>query len=74
MEELVEILTDLHPEIDVLNCTTLIDDGILDSFDIITLISEISDRMDVVIPAEEIVPEHFNSVEMLWEFIQSLED
>lgn len=74
MEELVEILTDLHPEIDVLNCTTLIDDGILDSFDIITLISEISDRMDVVIPAEEIVPEHFNSIEMLWEFIQSLED
>lgn len=74
MEDLVEILTDLHPEIDVLNCTTLIDDGILDSFDIITLISEISDRMDVVIPAEEIVPEHFNSVEMLWEFIQSLED
>ena len=41
MEELLEILSDLHPEVDFTDCDTLIDDKILDSFDIITLITEI---------------------------------
>ena len=72
MEELLEILTNLHPEIDFATYTTLIDDGILDSFDIVTLISEISEEFDVVIPAEEIVPDNFNSAEALYALITKL--
>ena len=69
MEEILRILEDLHPEADLENCTTLIDDKILDSFDIVTLISEIHEAFDVVIPPEEIVPENFNSVRALGELV-----
>lgn len=55
MNELLEILKELHPDVDYENCTTLIDDKILDSFDIVSIISEVSDSFDVAIPAEEII-------------------
>ena len=74
MNELIEILENLHPEVDFETCTTLIDDKILDSFDIISVISEINEEFDVVIPAEEIVPENFNSAQALYELITRLSD
>lgn len=74
METLLEILQDLHPEVDFETCETLIDDGILDSFDIITLISEINSEIDVAIPAEDIVPENFNSAKKLYAMIKRLSD
>lgn len=74
MEELLEILKDLHPEVDFEECDRLIDDGILDSFDIVSLIAEIGDCFDVTISAEKIVPENFNSAEAIWRLIRELED
>ena len=74
MEALMEILENLHPEIDFNTCETLIDDGLIDSFDIVTFISEINEEYDVVIPAEEIVPENFNSSKALYSLIQRLSD
>ena len=74
MTELLEILENLHPEVDFETCTTLIDDKILDSFDIITIISEINEEFDVVIPAEEIVPENFNSAEALLALVERLDE
>lgn len=74
MEELMEILADLHPEVDFGQCTTLVDDKILDSFDIVSIIAEIADQYDVTISAEHIIPENFNSAEALFELIQRLEE
>ncbi|MBQ7857048.1 MAG: acyl carrier protein [Oscillospiraceae bacterium] len=74
MDELIEILENLHPEVDFETCTTLIDDKILDSFDIISIISEINETFDVVIPAEEIIPENFNSAQALYALITRLAD
>ncbi len=74
MEALLEILKELHPEIDFETCDTLIDDKILDSFDIVTIISEINTEYDVAIPAEEIIPENFNSAEALYDLIERLQD
>ena len=74
MEALLEILNDLHPEGDFETCNTLVDDKIIDSFDIVTIISEVNEEYDVVIPAEEIIPENFNSAEALYELICRLED
>lgn len=74
MDELLEILRDLHPEVDYEDCDTLIDDKILDSFDIVTIISEICDQFDVTISAEYIVPENFNSAQAIYELIEKLED
>jgi acyl carrier protein len=74
MSELIEILENLHPEVDFDTCTTLIDDKILDSFDIITIISEINETFDVVIPAEEIIPDNFNSAKALYALVTRLEE
>ena len=74
MEQLIEILNELHPDVDFENTDGLIDDGILDSLDMVTLVTEINDKFDVSIPAEEIVPENFNSAEALWALIEKLDE
>jgi acyl carrier protein len=74
MEELISILSELHPDVDFTVQENLIDDMILDSFDIVTLISEIGERFDVTISAEHILPENFNSAKALYELIEKLED
>lgn len=74
MEPLIQILKSLHPEINYETCDTLIDDNIIDSFDIVTLIAEINEEFDVAIPADEIIPENFNSAKALWQIIQRLLD
>ena len=74
MERLLDILKDLHEDIDYINCIDLVDGGILDSFDIVTLIADISEEFDINIPAEEIVPENFNSVEAIDTLIKRLID
>lgn len=72
MEKLLNILSDLHPDVDFNTASTLIDDGILDSFDIVTIVAEIDDNFDVAIPAEELVPENFNSAQALYALVQRL--
>ena len=74
MDELLEILRDLHPEVDFEQCQTLIEDKILDSFDIITIIAEVDSELDVKIPASENLPENFNSAQALWNLIERLAD
>lgn len=74
MEELLEILRDLHPDVDFETEDRLIDDGILDSLDIVSLISEISENFDVTITARDILPENFNSAQALYELIHRLEE
>ena len=74
MDTLLEILNDLHPDVDFEICDTLIDDEILDSFDIVSLIAEISNEFDVTISAKDIVPDNFNSAQALWALIERLED
>ena len=74
MEELLEILEELHPEVDFETCDTLIDDKILDSFDIISIVTEVNSIFDVAIPAEELLPENFNSAKALWDLIERLQD
>lgn len=73
-EELLEILTGLHPEVDFEGQTSLVDGKILTSFDIVALIAEVSDTYDIMIPAGEIKPENFNSVDALYELIKRCED
>ena len=74
MDELLAILNEIHGGVDYETCTTLIDDGILDSFDIISIITEVRSAFDVQIPANEIVPDNFNSAAALWKLIERLED
>ena len=74
MNDLLEILSSLHPEVDFESCHTLIDSRILDSFDIVSIISEIEELFGVIITAEKITPENFNSAQALYALIRELED
>ena len=74
MEQLLHILNELHPDIDFTTRERLIDDMILDSFDIVTLIAEIGEEFDVTITADKIVPANFNSAKALYALIQELQD
>ncbi len=72
MKELMEILTALRPDVDFENETALIDDGILESFDIITLVGEMNDAFGVHIDVGDLVPENFNSAANMWALIESM--
>ncbi len=74
MEELLEILNELHDDVDYETEEHLIDNGILDSLDIVTLIAQISDRFDVTITAKDIAPENFNSAAAMAALIRRLEE
>lgn len=74
MEALLQILKDLHPDVDFAVETDLIGDGVLDSLDIVTLITEINSAYDVSIPAEEILPENFCSVQAIYDLILRLDE
>ena len=72
MEKLIEILEGIRPDVDFKNETALIDDGILDSFDVVSIISELDDEFGVQIRITELDPENFNSAESIWNLVQSL--
>ena len=74
MEDLLEILQDLHPEVDFTTATGLWDKGILDSFDVVTIVTEVNEVYDVAIPAEEFTAENFNSAQALYALITRLDE
>ena len=74
MEELLEILQDIDDSVDYENETKLIDNHILDSFGIITLVSEIEEAFDIEVDAAEMTPENFNSAKAMWSMIQRLQE
>ncbi|MCL1914864.1 MAG: acyl carrier protein [Eubacteriaceae bacterium] len=74
MEKLVLMLAQMHPDVDFYNCASLIDDGIIDSFDIISLVADLNEEFEVSISAGDIVPENFNSAQALWELVSRLQN
>jgi len=72
MDTILEILRGLHPDIDFESCDSLVDDKIIDSFDIVSIISDLNDEFDITIPAEEIVPENFNSAKAIYAMVERL--
>ncbi len=72
MDKIIEILNDIHPGVDYRACDRLIDDHILDSLAILSLVAALEDAYDVSIPAVEINPKNFNSVTSMIEMIERL--
>jgi len=72
MDRILEILWELHPDVDFETAHRLIDDGILDSFDIVTIAAEIDADFGVAIPVEELIPENFNSAKALYALVERL--
>lgn len=74
MNELITILEDIAPGVDYETCETLIDDHILDSFAILSLVSEMEDAFDIEVSPVELVAENFNSAKSLWSMICRLKE
>ena len=74
MERLLKILKAMHPEVDFTAEDDLIGGGVLDSLDIVTLITEINAEFDVNIPPEEILPENFCSAEAIYDLIVRIDE
>lgn len=74
MEKLLEILNDIQPNADYETCTTLIDDEVLDSFAILSIVGELEEAFDIEITPVDIVPENFNSAQALWAMVQRLQE
>lgn len=73
-EQIIEILEDIQPEADYETCQTLIDDHILTSLDILSLVAELEDEFDVTIPTVEIIPSNFNSVDAIAAMVERLQE
>lgn len=71
MNELLRILEECCPGVDFTAETALIDDGILTSLDIVTIVSEIMEVFDVEISVDDLVPENFNTVQAILDLIQA---
>ncbi len=74
MDELMEILEELRPDVDFEKETALIDDGVLDSFDIVALVGELNEAFDIEIKPNNLVPENFNSANAMMALIEQLQD
>lgn len=73
-EQLLEILKDIHPEVDFESEKALVTDGILDSFSIVTLVGRINEEFDITIGVDELEPENFDSVDAMLALIKELAD
>ncbi len=74
MEELINQLQQIKSDVDFAHETHLVDDRLLDSFDVIQIISMLDEEYDISVPAAQIVPENFNSAEAIYALIQRLSD
>ena len=70
-QELLRILHEICPGIDFTKETALIDNGILESLDIVTIVAELMDTFDIELNVEDLLPENFNSVEDMLKLIDS---
>jgi acyl carrier protein len=71
-EKILEILSEIRPDIDFKEENRLIDEGYLDSFDIVSIISELNDEFNITIRVTELKPENFNSVDVIVDLVNRL--
>ena len=74
MEELLEVLKRVKPGVDFENNHNLIDEEVLDSFDIVSIVAAINEEFDIQITSKDIVPENFNSIEEMYALVEKLEE
>lgn len=71
-EQILEILEEMHGDVDFLKEEALVDDKVLDSFDLVALVVELNTTFDIEITAEDFIEENFNSVDRLEKMVLRL--
>ena len=74
MDDIIKILEQIKPGIDFKTEENLIEEEILDSFDIVTLVAKLNDEFDIEISPADLIPENFNSAEKIYELVTRLEE
>ena len=74
MDKVMAILMNMDDSIDYEKEKALIDDHILDSFGVITLVSDLEETFDISIEAGEMIPENFNSAQAIWNMVRRLQE
>ena len=72
MEKLLEILKSVRADVDFANEERLVDDGIIDSFDVVSIVGELCDAYDVVIGIDDMEPVNFNSAKAMLALVERL--
>lgn len=70
MDKIYEILANIRPEFDFKVSENYIEDGLLDSFDMVTLVSDLEAEFDVIIDGLDIIPENFVSVVTILDMVK----
>lgn len=70
MERIKSILQDIRPDFDFAESSNFIEDGMLDSFDIVSLVSELEAAFDIVIDGLDIIPENFINIEKIGQLVE----
>ena len=70
MDKLIEILSEICPHVDFRKEKALVDDGLIDSFEIVSIVAEIMDHFEVELDVDDLMPENFNSVEAMMQLIE----
>ena len=73
MDRILQILAELRPDVDFTLAQNLIDDGVLDSFDVVSLVSELCDAFEVSISVDDLTPENFNTPEAMLALVERLQ-
>lgn len=71
MEKLVKVLSEVRPDLDFNAEAKLVDDGILDSFDMVSIVAAISETYGVEIKGKDLTPANFNSASAILALIES---
>ncbi len=74
MKKLLEILEEIKPGVDFNNSKNMIEEGLIDSFDIITIITAINSEFDIDFTVADIMPENFETVETLYNTIERIKN
>ena len=70
MEQILEIAKEIRPDLDWGNETALMDDELLDSFDVVGIAGELMEQFDIEITVDDIEPENCNSLQCITEMVQ----
>ena len=74
MDRILQILAELRPDVDFTLAQNLIDDGVLDSFDVVSLVSELCDAFEVSISVDDLTPENFNTPAAMLALVERLQN
>lgn len=69
-ERILKLLEEIQPDIDFENETALIDDSLLESFDVIQIVTSLMDEFDISIDADDIEPENLNSLDAICAMVE----